>query len=324
METSAFSETTAPGSGATPAAGNVAAAHLSHITVCIPTYKRPQLLARLLRELNHQETDGRFNFSVVVADNDITRTAEPVVIEFAATSRTAVRYCVQPEQNISLTRNMAIANAIGDYLAFIDDDEFPVKRWLADLYESCQKYGTDGVLGPVRRHFDVEPPQWVRDSQFYDRKTHPTGTLVDRKEARSGNVLLKRSVVADMDPVFRPEFRGGEDTDFFSRVIARGCKFVWCDEAVAFEVIPPARWNRKFLLKRALLRGAMTLKYQGFGPHEILKSAVAVPLYTFALPFTLLLGQHRFMDLLVRLCDHLGKLLAVMKLNPIKEHYVTD
>lgn len=318
MGISTFSETTAIADAA-----NVAPADLSHITVCIPTYKRPQLLARLLGELKHQETDGRFTFSVVVADNDGAKTAEAVALEFAAVSGIAATYCVQPEQNISLTRNMAIANAVGDYLAFIDDDEFPVKRWLADLYESCQKYGSDGVLGPVKRHFDVQPPQWVLDSRFYDRKTHPTGTLVDRKEARTGNVLLKRSVVTDMNPVFRPEFRGGEDTDFFSRAIGRGCKFVWCDEAVAFEVIPPARWNRKFLLKRALLRGAMTPQYEGFGPQEILKSAIAVPLYTLVLPFALLLGQHRFMDLLVRLCDHLGKLLAVVKLNPIKEHYVS-
>jgi succinoglycan biosynthesis protein ExoM len=295
-----------------------------HINVCICTYKRPRLLERLLRELNEQETDGLFTYSIVVADNDPLQSAEPVICTFSASSPIPIKYCAQPEQNISLTRNKAIENGQGEYVAFIDDDEFPVKRWLVDLYTTCQQYHVEGVLGPVKRHFDVTPPKWVLDSKFYERQTYPTGTPVNRKEGRTGNVLLKRSILSDMDPVFRPEFRGGEDTDFFDRVMRKGCKFVWCDEAVAYEVIPPIRWNRSFMLKRALLRGAVTLKYLDFGARDIVKSAIAVPIYTLALPFALILGQHRFMDLLVRLFDHLGKLLAVIGINPIKEHYVTE
>jgi hypothetical protein len=30
------------------------------------------------------------------------------------------------------------------------------------------------------------------------------------------------------------------------------------------------------------------------------------------------------MGLSIKLCDHLGKLLAVMKINPIREPYVTE
>ena len=296
----------------------------SRIAVCICTYKRPQLLERLLRELGHQNTGGLFSYSIVVADNDRLRSAETVVSAFSAASSIPVTYCVVPEQNISLARNAAIENASGDFVAFIDDDEFPVKEWLLLLYQACQRYGVDGALGPVKRHFDVPPPKWVLDSKFYDRKAYPTGTPVNRKEGRTGNVLLKRSVFTDLTPVFRPEFRGGEDTDFFARLAEKGCKFIWCDEAVAYEVIPPTRWKRTFLLKRALLRGAVTLNYLDFGAREIAKSVIAVPLYTLGLPFALILGQHRFMDLLVRLFDHLGKLLALLGINPIKEHYVTE
>ena len=95
-----------------------------HLSVCICTYKRPQLLKRLLETLEKQETDG-FTFSVVVADNDEGRSAEPVVLEFSAQSAIPVTYCMESEQNISLARNRAIANASGDFIAFIDDDEFP-------------------------------------------------------------------------------------------------------------------------------------------------------------------------------------------------------
>ena len=107
-------------------------------------------------------------------------------------------------------------------------------------------------------------------------------------------------------------------------MIEEGHVFIWCNEAIAYEVVPPARWTRAFMLKRALLRGTITLQSPTFGLASITKSIVAVGAYTTALPFTLLLGHHRFMDILVRLFDHLGKLMAIAGINPIKSPYVTD
>ena len=297
---------------------------VKHITVCVCTYKRPTLLKRLLQDLDQQETDGRFTFSIAIVDNDRLKSAENVVSNFATASNIPITYAVVPEQNISLARNKAIESAHGDFVAFIDDDEFPIKRWLISLFEACENHEVEGVLGPVKRHFDVTPPKWVLLSKFYDRKTYPTGTTVHWRAGRTGNVLLKRNILAGMPVVFRPEFRGGEDTDFFSRMIDKGCKFVWCDEAVAYEVIPPVRWNRAFLIKRAFLRGANAIKYPSFGIREIVKSVLAVPLYSLGLPFAFVLGQHRFMGLLVKLCDHLGKLLALLGINLIKEYYVME
>ena len=295
-----------------------------NITVCICTFKRPQFLNRLLQALAKQETDGVFQFSIVVADNDALRSAESVVAQFAAGGTVPVKYCVQPQQNIALTRNKALENATGDFVAFIDDDEFPAERWLVTLFKALTDYKVDGVLGPVNRWFDQPPPQWVIDGNFYQRATYETGLVIDWRKGRTGNVLLKRSLFAGDNCPFRAEFRQGEDQEFFHRMIERGHRFIWCNEAVAYEVVPPIRWNRKFMLRRALLRGAMEPKTPGFGPRSVLKSLVAVPIYVSILPLAAVVGHHRFMAALISLCDHLGKLLAVLGLNPVREQYVTE
>ena len=116
----------------------------------------------------------------------------------------------------------------------------------------------------------------------------------------------------------------GEDKDFFRRMIEKGRTFIWCNEAVAYEVVPPNRWKRRYMLRKALLRGASAVVHPTFGKREILKALIAIPAYTVALPFMLVLGQHRFMDLLVRLFDHLGVVLQLLGLNPVKEPYVSD
>lgn len=295
-----------------------------HISVCICTYKRPHFLRRLLDELGRQETSGFFTYSIVVADNDHLRSAEPTVLDFAAASTIPVTYCVEPQQSIALARNKAVENSAGNFVAFIDDDEFPAKYWLQNLFKTCVEYNVDGVLGPVKRHFDERPPDWIVKGNFYERPTHPTGFVIEWRNARSGNVLLKRELfTADTQP-FNPEFRTGEDQDFFRRKTACGRVFIWCNEAEVYEVVPPVRWRRKFMLKRALLRGAMEPRVASFGMRDVAKSLIAVPVYAVALPFAFVLGHHRFMSLLVRLCDHLGKLLALAGIHLVKEEYITE
>jgi succinoglycan biosynthesis protein ExoM len=296
-----------------------------HISVCICTYKRPDLLKRLLADLNSQETGERFSFSIVVVDNDKFKSAEAAVQDFASRFSIPITYRVENRQNIAFARNRAIEKAKGDFVAFIDDDEFPTKRWLLTLFETLNKHGVDGVLGPVKPHFAEKPPSWVVKGGFYDRPSYPTGFVINGRKGRTGNVLLRKHVFDAAGALpFRPQFRTGEDQDFFRRMIEKGYVFIWCHEALAYETVPPVRWKRTFMLRRALLRGANSIEHPTFGANDIARSLLAVPTYVLSLPFALVLGQARFMAYLVSLFDHLGRLLAVLGINTIREPYVTE
>lgn len=296
-----------------------------HISVCICTYRRPDLLGRLLRELARQESRGLFTYSVVVVDNDRAGSAKAVVT--AATEEpfpVPIVYCVEPEQNIARARNRAVANAAGDFIAFIDDDELPIKDWLITLFTTCRGLGVDGVLGPVKPHFDTEPPAWITRGRIHERTDYPTGFRIDGDKGRTGNVLLKRTLFPAGEMPFKPEFVTGEDQDFFRRKIAAGHTFVWCNEAIAYEVIPPSRWTRSFVLRRALMRGRYSLIEPAFGVVDVSKSLLAILLYAVALPVLCLMGQHHFMRYLEKLCYHLGKILAWLRLNPVGRRYVSE
>ncbi|MGH9470552.1 MAG: glycosyltransferase family 2 protein [Terriglobia bacterium] len=298
---------------------------MDHICVCICTYKRPHLLDRLLESLREQKTGGRFTYSIVIADNDSQRSAEAVASAFAASSRVPLQYCMEPRRSVSFTRNRALENATGNYIAFIDDDEFAPLRWLLTLYEACNRDGVAGVMGPVDSYFDQEPPEWVRKGKFYQHSAYPTGTVVVWTTARTGNVLFKREILPEEEQPFRPQFQGGgADQDFFRRLMERGHVFVWSSEAVTYEAVPPVRWKRSFMLRRALLRGYAARLQPTFGGRDLLKSLVAVPAYLLVLPVALALGHHRFMALLVKSCDHLGKVLASVGIRPVKQPYVTE
>src|SRR5262245_14337965 len=103
----------------------------NHISVCICTFKRPEFLKRLLDHVAGQHTGGRYTYSIVIVDNDPQRSGEAVCNDFVRRrAQPVLTYCVQPQQSIALTRNKAIEVATGEFIAFIDDDEFPVNNWL--------------------------------------------------------------------------------------------------------------------------------------------------------------------------------------------------
>jgi glycosyltransferase involved in cell wall biosynthesis len=259
----------------------------------------------------------------MIVDNDRSRSAEPVVTAFAKASSIEIEYLVEPRQNIALARNMAIDNARGKFVAFIDDDEFPTKQWLKTLFTECETRHVDGVLGPVKPHYEIEPPRWVVIGGFYDRPSYPTGLVINGRKGRTGNVMFRKAIVDGESEPFRSEFRTGEDQDFFQRMISKGYVFTWCHEAMAYEWVPPIRWKRTFLLRRALLRGTISVLHPNLGPKDVVKSILAVPAYLVVLPLALLISHGKFMLYLVSLFDHLGKLLALLGINASTEQYVT-
>ena len=105
---------------------------LPHIAVCVCTFQRPDLLKRLLVELDKQESGGLFTFSAVVADNDAAGSARATIQGLKLSF--PVKYCIEERRGIAFARNRVIENAEGDFLAFIDDDEFPVPTWLLTLF----------------------------------------------------------------------------------------------------------------------------------------------------------------------------------------------
>jgi succinoglycan biosynthesis protein ExoM len=295
-----------------------------HITVCICTYKRPKLLQNLLIKLENQKTEGLFSYSIVVVDNDSAASAKSTVESVRRNSRIAIEFHVEPEQNIALARNKAVQNARGEFVAFIDDDEFPATNWLLILYQMIKKNRVDGVLGPVFPHFECKPPRWVTRGRLFERPTHATGTILNWTNTRTGNVLLRTNLFEGRGNLFDPRFgSGGEDRDFFRRMDEKGHVFLWCNEAPVYEIIPPDRWKRLVLLKRALLRGKISLNHSSFGPNEILKSFVAIPAYSLALPVLFFLDHQIFMKYLIKDCDHIGRLLALCGVEVVKERYVT-
>lgn len=288
------------------------------VSVCVCTYQRPHLLVLLLNSLAQQSFRGLFE--IIVVDNDPNGSASEV-IDRAKQQHPAfsIRYAVEPKKGISFARNTAVSLAAGEFVAWIDDDETATRDWLELLWKTRWLEDADAVFGPVVPAFPEGSPSWARRSGLYDRPRHRTGTIIDAREARTGNALVKASWLRDLDPPFdtRLANTGGEDYDFFARMQERGARFQWCDEAVAYEVVPFERQHPKWMLERRL-RGSVNY-WRAHPSSAVVKAARAVMgggVFVFcglagiaAAPF----GLHRAVRLWWRAMGGLGRVVALTK-----------
>ena len=247
-----------------PRPAKAAAAGVVSVCICIPTFRRPRGLARLLAALPRLE--GRFVLDVVVADNDPEgREGLAVAREFAEAGYALPLTAVPaPERGIAQARNVLIATALAkspaDYIAMLDDDCRPDPGWLAALMEIIAETGADMANGRVAHAIeggaeDAAGTFWERLRR--PRPRGPVGHLL------GGIALVSRSVFERIEPPwFEPQYglSGGEDEDFFLRAAAEGCTAAYTPDAVVTEFVPASRMTPRYLAKRAFAQG-MTYTY---------------------------------------------------------------
>jgi succinoglycan biosynthesis protein ExoM len=231
------------------------------VSLCICTFRRPERLDSLLGVVfSELELPGAAE--VIVVDNDRRPSSKRIADKYV--DRTVpLRFFHVPVQNISLARNKAVAEARGDWIAMIDDDERPDPGWLTSFLRCAVETEADAVFGPVIPRFPAEAPRWVIDGGYFERRRHPTGTPIAKRDARTSNVLLRSHILKAIPGPFDPRFglSGGEDSFLFRRYFAEGRRLVWCDEAVVEEYHAPDRLTARWLVKRSFRTGQTTAHF---------------------------------------------------------------
>ncbi len=245
------------------------------VSIVVPTFRREHLLPRLLQRCAAQEGLSPDSFEIVVVDNTPESTARVIVTNLAARAPARIRYVHEPRPGISHARNRGIAEAEGELVAFIDDDEIPSPGWLAALLRAQQTFRADVVLGPVRPVFEAAPSRFLGlfRAFFTQSSDADTGARVSpntpfrfasrgacHRPMASNNALMVRARCFTNDTPFDPRLglTGGEDTLFFKQLHHAGRSIIWCREALVHERVPPERLTGRFLIRRKFRDGQIT------------------------------------------------------------------
>ena len=140
-----------------------------------------------------------------------------------------------------------------DWIGWLDDDEAPHARWLAELVDTQRATDADVVMGPSMPIFESPVPHWL-EAPFASAH-FTTGASFPFNYARTSGIIMRASVVPEERFDHRLALTGGEDRVMFTRVHRNGGTFAWNDDAVVDEWIPESRASLRWLSQRWFRKG---------------------------------------------------------------------
>jgi GT2 family glycosyltransferase len=198
------------------------------VTVVVPTFRRPALLAHTMAALAVVEPpNGDFEI-VVVDDGSGANYAQANSDAVAQASR--ARLLTRENAGPAAARNLGYRAGSGELIAFLDDDCAPRPSWLRELVAAFD--GEDKSLGAVGgRVVSAPATNWVM--RFLAATDYSTGLQPVFENAATANACYRRTVLDELggfDEGFR--YPGGDDPDLSVRARQAGYRLAFVPEAI--------------------------------------------------------------------------------------------
>lgn len=207
------------------------------VSVVVPTYRRPDLLARCLDALCAQRFTS-YDYEIIIADDDSTDWAVSDLLARRAQNAGGAPpiRCVPVlrTQGPAGARNAGWRLARGAIIAFTDDDTIPDPYWLA---EGCAALAQNPYASAAGGRIEVPLPEQPTD---WERET---GGLA-RAEFATANTFVRRSAlerVGGFDERFTRAWR--EDSDLMFALMAQVGPVVAAPRAKVVHPVRPAPWG---------------------------------------------------------------------------------
>lgn len=234
------------------------------------TCDRRILLQRVLRSLQVMNLDGldTDGLELIVVDNSPTGEARAICDSIAEHLPISLHFAEEPRRGISFARNKAVEVALSrgaDFIAFMDDDDWPEPDWLVRLIETQRATEAQMVFGYWRVEMNGHVPSRAKATPLFQQPSFDSKTVFGLPRwASTCNVLVRRDVLegtkANGSP-FAAKFAhiGGEDKDFFIRAVKDGVSFACAGESIVHKYNEECRTTSRGLILRAFRVGCSTM-----------------------------------------------------------------
>lgn len=211
------------------------------VSVIINTYNCASYINQSLDSVFNQDYT---NYEIIVVDDGSTDNTKSALAPFIDSQR--IRYFFQSHAGLPVARNFSIKLSQGEYLTFLDADDYWAKGYLAKMVECLEKSDADWVIcemtkiftsnNQILRQENIYNPNYLQtiNNRFIDNKT-----LLHYALTKGALGIHLRSLIAKKcfysSKIFYDEsMRLLEDRDVEIRLIKSGINIIFLDEALCF------------------------------------------------------------------------------------------
>lgn len=163
---------------------------LKHISVIVPAYNVEQYIGRCLDSILGQTYT---RLEILVVDDGSTDATGSIVDEYARKDD-RIKVIHQKNRGLSGARNSALKLATGDYLGFVDGDDFIESTMYEQMLSACEEHGAQ-ICGCAYRKVneDGEPIESSRMDECNQADTRTDTYVMSAEEALDAYVMDNRS-----------------------------------------------------------------------------------------------------------------------------------
>lgn len=153
------------------------------ISVIMLTYNREGLVSRAIEGILNQTFQ---NFEFIIVDNGSTDRSGQIADKYAGQDA-RIRVIHKERGNIGSGRNAGLDAAKGDFIAFIDDDDYTETNYLDYLFHLAKEYDADiSVCGSWREVEGIRQPKYVFDGIYMYSGEEAVCEMLKRKKFNVG------------------------------------------------------------------------------------------------------------------------------------------
>lgn len=236
-------------------------------TVALCTHNNADRLKKTLEDFTKMRPPEA-SWEFLIIDNGCQDSTPEFLTHYVWPVSWQVRVVREEKLGLSNARNRAIAESQGEYVIFIDDDETVDPDWLCAYERLIVDKRPDAFGGRICVIFEDMRPPWLSDELLGFlgelNRMDKIAPLVDPGTSFfGGNFGIRKSVcetIGNFDAMLGRKGAnntGGEEVDFYRRLLSAGMKVWWTPEAIIHHRIQAIKLKRSYFLDLHYRQGRM-------------------------------------------------------------------
>jgi len=179
------------------------------LTVIVPVYNTEKYLKKCIDSLLSQTLD---NIQIIIVNDGSTDNSAEIINEFYINYHDRIMVINKENGGLSSSRNFAFSHIAGEYVGFVDSDDYIQNNMYEEMYNLARQNDLDFVECdfywdyPSKSKIDIGRPYINKQSYYIDSRV------------MSCNKIFRSDLILD-NKIFFPEGLRYEDIEFFYKLI---------------------------------------------------------------------------------------------------------
>lgn len=201
---------------------------MKKVSIIVPVYNTGKYIKKCIESLLNQTHK---NLEIILINDGSKDNSEEIILSY---KDSRIKYIAKENEGIGKTRNLGIEVASGDYLMFIDSDDYIREDCVEKFLQKCQKTNCDLVISNF--YEDKKVLKEVKYPYFEDSSLKDNPDILNKVNLGPCNKIYSKELFSDPKNRFVEDLKY-EDAPFVCRMLCTAKKIGKIDECLSYYVI---------------------------------------------------------------------------------------